>query len=97
MPKRKRGIEPSGRTPSRRQPARAAALNATPRTSGETSRGPSNLAISLKKDLSSAALTSEVLKIAENEVQAERMILELMKKYNFDFSHLKQLLRRKAN
>jgi len=99
MPKRKRGIEPSGPTTpsSRRQPARVAALNATRRSGSETSRGPSNLASSRKKDLSGAALIREVLKIAENEEKAERMILELMEKYNFDFSRLRELLRRKAN
>jgi hypothetical protein len=52
---------------------------------------------SREKILSDARLIQEVSKMARNKPQAELMVLELMRKYKFDFFRLKQLLRRKAN
>ena len=48
------------------------------------------------KTLSGSALVQEVTKMVEKD-NAEIMILELMRKYSFDLSHLQKLLRRKAN
>ena len=50
-----------------------------------------------ERSLSDGALIQEVSKMAANEQQAELMILELMRKYTFSFTRLKELLRRKAN
>ena len=50
-----------------------------------------------EKSLSNEALVKKVLKMAENENQAELMILELMREYSFSFPRLKELLRRKIN
>lgn len=50
---------------------------------------------SSEKNLSNRALVQEVLKIVENEDKAELMVLELMRKYSFNFSRLKDLLKRK--
>jgi len=49
-----------------------------------------------EKSLSSAALVKKVSKMAENENQAELMILELMREYSFSFPRLKELLRCKV-
>jgi hypothetical protein len=45
------------------------------------------------KTLSGPALVQEVTKMVEKD-NAEIMILELMRKYSFDLSHLQKLLRR---
>ena len=50
-----------------------------------------------KKSLSSAALVQKVLKMVEDENQAELMVLKLMREYSFSFPRLKELLRRKVN
>jgi hypothetical protein len=50
---------------------------------------------SSEKNLSNRALVQEVLKMVENEDKAELMVLELMRKYSFNLSRLKDLLRRK--
>ena len=99
MPKRKRlrsaeyvpDSEPSD------LPPRKSAHHATNTVS---SSGPSNSADndrSLEENLSDAALIQEVSKMAENKEKAELMILELMGKYTFNLSRLRELLRRKAN
>ena len=50
-----------------------------------------------EKSLSSAALVQKVLKMVEDENQAELMVLKLMREYSFSFPRLKELLRRKVN
>jgi len=52
---------------------------------------------SREKILSDAALIQEVSNMAENKGKAELMILELMRKYTFNLSRLRELLGRKAN
>jgi len=66
----------------------------TPRSDDNDSPGPSKTAT---KTLSVSALVQEVRKMAENKDNAEIMILELMRKYSFDLSHLQTLLRSKTN
>ena len=76
----------------------------TPRSDDNDSPGPSKTATkksqkdtSQGKTLSASALVQEVRKMAENNDNAEIMILELMRKYSFDLSHLQTLLRSKTN
>jgi hypothetical protein len=45
------------------------------------------------KTLKNSELALEVLKIVDNEASADLMILSLIDKYSFSFSHLKELLR----
>jgi hypothetical protein len=84
----------------------------TPRPDDNDSPGPSKTATTIPggakpskkhqkdssrgKTLSGSALVQEVTKMVEKD-NAEIMILELMRKYSFDLSHLQKLLRRKAN
>jgi hypothetical protein len=107
MPKRKRlqsaeydpDNEPSG--PANPLPLRKSTRHATNTVSpGDGSYKPSNSADndrSREKILSDAALIQEVSKMAENKEKAELMILELMRKYTFNLSRLRELLGRKAN
>jgi len=107
MPKRKRlqsaeydpDNEPSG--PANPLPPGKSTRHATNTVSpGDGSYGPSNSADndrSREKILSDAALIQEVSKMAENKEKAELMILELMRKYTFNLSRLRELLGRKAN
>jgi len=100
MAKRKRDIKPSGpASPSRRRKStRIASKKATSRSGGDGSHGQSRIDRSRRKNLSSAALSQEVSKIVKNNKgKAELMILELMRKFSFDLSDLRKLLRREAN
>jgi len=98
MPKRKRDVEPSGPAgpSSRRKSTRVVSLKATSKPGGDGSHGRSNDR-SRETNLSSAALSEEVLKMVENKEKAELMILELMRKYTFSLPDLRKLLTRKAN
>jgi len=92
MPKRKRDVELSGPAgPSSRRKSKA-----TSKSGGDGSHGRSNDRIR-ETNLSSAALSEEVLKMVENKEKAELMILELMRKYTFSLLDLRKLLTRKAN
>ena len=73
---------------------------ATTRPGGDDSSGPSKRGqkdSSQGKSLSGPALVQEVAKMVENKDNAELMVLEMMRKYSFDLSHLQMLLRRKSN
>jgi len=97
MPKRKLDVEPSGPASpsSRRKSARVVSLKAKSKSSGDESRRQLNNR-SGKTSLDIAALSEEVLKMV-NKKNAELMILELMRKYNFSLADLRNLIRRKAN
>jgi hypothetical protein len=78
---------------------------ATSRTDGDDSSGPQRATTrpggddsssqkdsSQGKSLGGQALVQEAAKIVENKDRAELMVLELMRKYSFDFSLLRKLL-----
>lgn len=90
MPKRKRNTndDPDDEQPVPRKSTRLALAANT-----VSAKDPGSNRSSGEKSLSSAALVKKVLKMAENENQAELMILELMREYSFSFHRLKELLR----
>lgn len=104
MPKRKRPQNTDDdldeERPGPAAPRRSSRLAENPVSIGDDSHGRLNsgsMGSSGKKSLSSAALVQKVLKMVEDENQAELMVLKLMREYSFSFPRLKELLRRKVN
>jgi len=80
------------------KPRKSARL-ATTVSPADGSDEPSNSADSgrTREEILSDALALEAEKIVNNKDKAELLILGLMRKYTFNFSHLKEMLGSKAN
>ena len=106
MPKRLRNDGDGGeRSARRKRPSKTVPStgSATPASTASPSRassihsGNTRDKSSSENTLSIKDLAQEVLKMVENEDGAELMILELMRKYSFSLTRLKELLRGKLD